>query len=162
MRQSSRRPDGRDSDSARARCRAHHRRYICLVLPSPPYALATPRFRFRALAALAGRSPLGGEREVALATLLAARLVMGALPPQPLPQGVRVTRANGARAWFAALALPTPLRQSLARLVDATTGVDRAGLEPALRAVIDLSTPQLDPPAIAELREIMKLLLATP
>jgi hypothetical protein len=124
----------------------------------PPYALPTPRFRFRALAALVGRSPLGGEREVALAALLAARLVVGALPPQPLPQGVRITRANGARAWFAALALPTPLRQSLARLVDATTSVDRDGLEPALRAVIDVSTPQLDVQAIAELRDVMRAL----
>ena len=125
---------------------------------SPPYALATPRFRFRALAALVGRSPLGGEREVALAALLAARLVLGALPPQPLPQGVRAARANGARAWLAALAVPAPLRQALARLVDATAGIDRASLEPALQAVIDASSPQLDPPAIAELREIARLL----
>jgi len=129
-------------------------------VPSPPYALATPRFRFRALAALAGRSPLGGEREVALAALLAARLVVGALPPQPLPQGVRITRANGARAWFAALALPVALRQSLARLVDATTSVDRDGLEGALRAVIDVGTPQLDPLAIAELQEVLRAVAA--
>jgi hypothetical protein len=105
-----------------------------------------------------GRSPLGGEREVALAALLAARLVLGALPPQPLPQGVRAARANGARAWLAALAVPAPLRQALARLVDATAGIDRASLEPALQAVIDASSPQLDPPAIAELREIARLL----
>src|SRR5262252_2843900 len=96
---------------------------------SPPYALSSPRFRFRALAALVGRSPLGGEREVALATLLAARLVVGALPP--LPQQVRIVRANGARAWFAALAVPTSFRQSLTRLIDATTSVDRDGLESA-------------------------------
>ena len=95
---------------------------------------------------------------MALATLLAARLVVGALPPQPLPQGVRITRANGARAWFAALALPTPLRQSLARLVDATTSVDRDGLAPALRNVIDVGTPQLDLPAVAELRDVLKAL----
>jgi hypothetical protein len=126
----------------------------------PPYALDTPRFRFRALAALAGRSPLGGEREVALATLLAARLVVGALPPQLLPQGVRVTRATGARAWFAALALPPSLRQPLARLVDATTSLDRDGLEAALRAVIDAGTPQLDPPAIAELRDVVRAMSA--
>ena len=127
-------------------------------MPSPPYALATPRFRFRALAALAGRSTLGGDREVALATLLAARLVVGALPPQPLPQGVRITRANGARAWFAALALPATLRQSLARLVDATTAVDRDGLEPALRTLIEVGMPQLDALAIAELRDVLKAL----
>jgi hypothetical protein len=95
---------------------------------------------------------------VALATLLAARLVVGALPPQPLPQGVRITRANGARAWFAALALPAALRQSLARLVDATTSVDRDGLEPALRALIEVGMPQLDQLAVAELRDVLKLL----
>ena len=123
----------------------------------PPYALTTPRFRFRALASLVGRSPLGGEREVALATLLAARLVAGALPPQPLPQGVRVTRANGARAWFASLALPTALRQSLARLADATTSVDRESLEPALRTVIEVTSPQLDAAALTELNEILRV-----
>ena len=127
-------------------------------MPSPPYALASPRFRFRALAALAGRSPLGGDREVALATLLAARLVVGALPPQALRQGVRITRANGARAWFAALALPVALRQSLARLLDATTSVDRDALAPALRTVIDIGTPQLDALAVAELRDVLKSL----
>ena len=125
-------------------------------MPSPPYALAAPRFRFRALAALAGRSPLGGEREIALATLMAARLVVGALPPQPLPQGVRITRANGARVWLAALALPAPLRQSLARLVDATTSVDREGLEASLRSVIEVGTPQLDALSIAELRDVLR------
>jgi hypothetical protein len=109
------------------------------VPPLPPYALATPRFRFRALAALVGRSPLGGEREVALATLLAARLVVGTMPPTPLPQSVRITRANGARAWFAALALPAALRQTLTRLLDATTSVDGEGLEAALRTVIDVA-----------------------
>jgi hypothetical protein len=125
---------------------------------SPPYALASPHFRFRALAALVGRSPLGGEREVALATLLAARLVVGALPPSPLPQNVRITRANGARAWFAALAVPPSFRQSLTRLLDATTSVDRDGLEAALRAVIEVSAPHLDALALSELREIMRVL----
>ena len=126
---------------------------------SPPYALASPRFRFRALAALVGRSPLGGDREVALATLLAARLVVGALPPSPLPQTVRITRANGARAWFAALALPAAFRQSISRLLDATTSVDRDGLETALRTVIDASAPHLDVAAINELREVMRILV---
>jgi hypothetical protein len=128
----------------------------------PPYALATPRFRFRALAALAGRSPLGGEREIALAALLAGRLVVGAMPPLPLPQSVRVTRASGARAWFAALALPTPLRQSLTRLVDATTAADADGLEGALRAVIDLAAPHLEAGAAAELRDVMRSMSQTP
>jgi hypothetical protein len=91
-----------------------------------------------------------------LATLLAARLAVGALPPAPLPQQVRIVRANGARAWFAALAVPPSLRQSLTRLLDATTSVDRDGLEAALRALVDVSAPHLDAPALAELREIIR------
>jgi hypothetical protein len=158
---------GRDSESRLAAGRTGRRSAarVAVLAPAgrfgavpllPPYALTTPRFRFRALAALVGRSALGGDREVALATLLAARLVVGALPAQPLPQGVRITRANGARAWFAALALPTALRQSLARLVDATASVDREGLESAFRAVIEICTPPLDALAIAELRDVMR------
>jgi hypothetical protein len=96
---------------------------------------------------------------VALASLLAARLVVGALPPAALPQAVRITRANGARAWFAALALPASFRQSLIRLLDATTSVDRDGLEVALRNVIDVSAPHLDGPAVGELREVMRILV---
>ena len=93
---------------------------------------------------------------MALATLMAARLAAGALPPQPLPQGIRITRATGARVWLTALALPLPIRQSLTRLIDATTSVDRDGLENAMRTVIDLSSPQLDPQSIAELREVLR------
>ena len=96
---------------------------------------------------------------MALATLLAARLAVGALPPAPLPQNVRITRANGARAWFAALAVPPSFRQSLTRLVDATTSVDRDGLETALRAVIDGSAPHLDAAALSELREVIRMLV---
>jgi hypothetical protein len=154
--------DTRDSEAATRRRRGlvavvGLANQILRVPLLPPYALTTPRFRFRALASLVGRSPLGGEREVALATLLAARLVVGALPPQPLPQGARITRANGARAWFASLALPTALRQSLARLADATTSVDRESLEPALRTVIEVTSPQLDAAALAELNEILRV-----
>ena len=96
-----------------------------------------------------------------MATLLAARLVIGALPPSPLPQQVRIVRANGARAWFAALAVPPSFRQSLMRLMDATTSVDRDGLESALRAVIDISAPHLDAPALTELREIVRRLVSS-
>ena len=95
-----------------------------------------------------------------MATLLAARLVVGALPPSPLPQQVRIVRANGARAWFAALAVPPSFRQSLTRLMDATTSVDGDGLEAALRAVIDVSAPHLDAPALTELHEIIRALVS--
>ena len=126
------------------------------MLPAPPYALATPFFRFRALAALAGRSPLGGDREVALATLLVARLALGALPPMALPQGARAARAAAARSWLASVALPAALRLPLARLVDATASIDRSGVGAALGAVVDAAAPHLDAPAIAELNDVVR------
>ena len=88
----------------------------------PPYALAVPSFRFRALAALAGRAVLGGPREVVLACFvgarLAAALVRGAEPA--LTDEVRAARASGARTWLGAIALPASTRVPLARLIDAT------------------------------------------
>jgi len=87
----------------------------------PPYAIAAPAFRFRALAALAGRAPLGGPREVALACLIGARLavviVRGDLAAD---DATRLTRAADARAWLASSALPTPARAPLAALYEAT------------------------------------------
>jgi hypothetical protein len=62
--------------------------------------------------------------------------------------------------WLTALALPLPIRQSLTRLVDATTSVDRDGLETAMRTVIDLSSPQLDPLSVAELRDVLRAMAA--
>ena len=47
----------------------------------PPYALPAPVFRFRNLATLAGRAPIGGAREVALACFVAARLVNDCCDP---------------------------------------------------------------------------------
>ena len=67
---------------------------------NPPYALATTTFRFAALAALAGRAPLGGQREVALATYLAARLAQDVLPERGVPQTSRAERAVGAKSWL--------------------------------------------------------------
>src|SRR5262245_54071178 len=71
------------------------------VPPSaPPYALASTPFRFPALAALAGRAPLGGQREVALATYLAARLAHDTLPERAVSPTTRTERAANARTWL--------------------------------------------------------------
>lgn len=92
-----------------------------LVAP-PPYVLATPTFRFRALASLAGRAPIGGPREVALATYLVARLVDDCQPSKMLPAPARAERAAAARNWLAGVALPNGIRTVLQKLVDATAG----------------------------------------
>jgi len=47
---------------------------FAVLFAAPPYALAPTSFRFPALAALAGRAPLGGQREVVLAAYVVARL----------------------------------------------------------------------------------------
>lgn len=90
--------------------------------PLPPYALATPVFRFRALASLAGRAPLGGPRELAIACFIGARLAAALTPGSTLPHddATRAARATGARAWLASAALPAPTRASVARLFDTT------------------------------------------
>ncbi|MDB4905850.1 MAG: hypothetical protein JWO05_634 [Gemmatimonadetes bacterium] len=128
---------------------------IARVLPpSPPYALATPVFRFRALASLAGRAPLGGEREVALACYMAARLAQDSVVGPVLPDSVREARAQGARHWLAAMTLPAAMRVPLARLVEATAGGDRATVRTALQAVTDVTASQLDSAAHSELLQL--------
>src|SRR5438046_767099 len=95
--------------------------------PAPPYALSSPAFRFRALASLAGRAPLGGQREVALATFLVARLVDDCLPESELAPAARRERSAAARGWLASVALPGPVRAPLTKLADLTAD-DRADL----------------------------------
>ena len=121
--------------------------------PAPPYALATPAFRFRALASLASRSSLGGPREVTLATFLVARLVDDCLPDKSLPPASRAERASGARAWLANLALPAAVRAALSRLA-AATGGDPGGIAAALTSVISAVDAYLDAPSRLELERL--------
>ena len=88
-----------------------------MIAAVPPFSLDAPIFRCRALAALAGRAPLGGEREMALATLMAARLAEGMLPDVALSPMARQSRGAGARLWFSAMTLPAATRLPLARVV---------------------------------------------
>jgi len=122
----------------------------------PPYALHTPPFRFPALAALAGRGQLGGDREVALAAFVTARLVTGVLPPNALSAPVRATRAAAARQWLAALTLPAAMRLALVRLADATAAADPVSVESALRAMLDAIDPTLDTLARQELATLIR------
>lgn len=125
---------------------------------SPPYALAAPGFHLRSLAALAARSALGGPREVLLAVMQAARMVEGAFGAHPLPESLRRSRANAARSWLAALALPSASRLTIARLIEASAGAERDALAAAWEAVAALVTPGADLPARAELRRVSLLL----
>ena len=122
-------------------------------LHPPPYGLSTPTFRFRALAALAGRAALGGPREVALGVYLSARIVQDALSDQSLFDTTRSPRAAGARAWLATLTLPAQVRAALVRLIDASLE-DALGMHAALAGVIGTTATYLDGAARSELERL--------
>ena len=128
--------------------------HVPAVLPTqPPYALSPTNFRFPGLAALAGRAPLGGQREVAMAAYVAARLAHDLLPDRELEQPVRAERAAAARNWLATLSLPPQVRAPMVRLVDATCA-DRAGTAAAVRAVMTVTAQMLDRSARSELDQL--------
>jgi hypothetical protein len=128
--------------------------YILGVPPVlPPYAVPPVHFPFRALAARAGRAPLGGEREVALAALMVARLARDAVGENELPIALRAERAAAARAWLASLALPARARSPLTRLLEASAG-DVTTLAAAIDDAATALVPWLDDHCIAELRAI--------
>lgn len=102
------------------------------------------------LAECAQAAPLGGDREMALATLMIARLNAAALPPVTLPEPDRASRAERSRSWLSALTMPQPARMALLRSVDASVG---GGLEAAacVRELMQVLTGHLTPGALLEL-----------
>lgn len=122
-----------------------------------PYALEPLRFPFPALAALAGRLPLGGGREVALAALLTARLAQGVTTGAGLSPTERAARAAGAKVWLASLALPATTRVPFVRCVDATTGTP-GQLAGALRSLVAAAGAHLDGPSVQELDRLARQL----
>lgn len=120
----------------------------------PPYALATPRIRFGALAARAARSPLGGGREALWALWVLARLGAGLLPGA-LPPAIRIARAQAARNWLSALALSTTLRPLVLQAADAAAG-EPALLREAIASVIQVTAPHLDRATAAELQGLLR------
>jgi hypothetical protein len=128
-----------------------------VLAESLPHALEPLRFPFPALASLAGRLPLGGGREVALAALMTARLARGVLARDALQPTDRATRAAAAKVWLASLALPATTRVPFARCVDATTetALPVAG---ALRSLIAAAGAHLDGPSVQELEQLARQL----
>jgi hypothetical protein len=140
------------------------RRHIPRVpLPpaAPPYALAPTSFRFPALAMLAGRAPLGGQREVALAVYLAARLADDSIPARGLAHATRSERATGAKSWMSTLALPAAVRPALGKLVEASAG-EPAEVADAVRNVTSVTANFLDSNARSELDQLAATLDAQP
>src|SRR4051812_1684298 len=127
----------------------------------PPYALSLTSFRFPALAALAGRAPLGGHREVALAIYLAARLAQDILPARGVSQPTRAERAVNARNWLANLTLPAAVRPALSKLVETSAGSPELAAQ-AVRNVTAVTANFIDPGARLELDQLAASLGAQP
>lgn len=126
--------------------------------PVLPYALTPLHFPFPALAALAGRLPLGGGREVALAALQVARMTLdaqGTADAPPLGAAEREVRAAAARVWLASLALPAPVRTAFIRCAEASAGPPDGVVAP-LRALLHAVGAQLDPAAVRELERLVR------
>ncbi len=118
----------------------------------PPYALPAPAFRFRNLATLAGRAPIGGAREVVLACFVAARLVNDCCDPMlDLDEDARAARCAGAKGWLGTIAIPSPVRTPVARLAEASANGHPETMAPLVTALCKAADSFLDPAARAEL-----------
>jgi hypothetical protein len=121
----------------------------------PPYAVPPTEFRFPALAALAGRAQLGGDREVALAIYLAARLVRDAVGAGSLSDAARSERANSAKTWISTCALPAHVRPAIVHLIE-STAADSSHLADDLLAVVALARTYLDIQSQTELERLAR------
>jgi hypothetical protein len=120
--------------------------------PFLPYALSTPSFPFRHLAALAGRAPIGGAREVALACFMAARLAAERRPSSPeLSDEARQARGAAARSWLGTLTLPAAVRTPLAKCIESSARGSVTALARDVAAVRSACVSFLDASSRAEL-----------
>lgn len=85
-------------------------------------------------------------------------MVEGVAGMHPLPESLRRSRANAARTWLAALALPAAPRATISRVIDASSGADRDALSQAWEAVVALVTPAADQATRAELKRVTQLM----
>ena len=113
-----------------------------------------PGFRFKALASHAGHAAIGGDREVALACFVAARLIAGMLPPLLISSADTAARATAARLWLSSLALPAPTRAAVTAGLDAAANGDPKAGRQAVKMLLEAGGSRLDLPSIAELKEL--------
>ena len=130
-------------------------RYIAQVRPPRhPFALDTPTFSFPALAALAGRAPIGSARDIAIVAFATARMAEE-VRPGGLAVDERQARAGGVRKWMATISLAEPVRRAFLDLIGATEQ-DGATVAAALRRVMDVTGAQLDAASRSELERLAR------
>lgn len=136
-------------------------RFEPVIGQQPRFALVTPRFRFRALAGFAGRASLGGDREVALACLVAGRLASGLLAPYSITPTDCKARSVGAKQWLSSLSLPAAVRATLGQLADAVSGGDKTAVAAALTRVLGAASRNIDEASSAEIKAVIAELAPT-
>ena len=122
--------------------------------PRAPYSLEPNAFPLPALAALAGRAPLGGQREVALACFVVGRLITSASIGGAAGSELGRERLHGVRHWLGSAALAGPLKQALTKAAECVCDGDRIGVKTALDSVMTVTANQLDPAARLELSRL--------
>lgn len=130
------------------------------LTPLPPYAVRPVEFAFRSLAQRVARLAIGGEREVALAVLVAARFASTTVGSARLAKAQREARAAASRVWFSTLALPAKARLAAQHVVEASARDDGAALAASIEEMIEVAAPVLDRAATAELRGLARLAAA--
>lgn len=125
------------------------------MIQAPPYALASPAFRFRALASHAGRAALGGDREIALAAFAVGRLAAAMLPPFTLTPADAAARVANTKQWLSSMALPGPQRAACIAVADAVTAGVKRPVVHAISGLVEAAVRNLDQGSIAELHELM-------
>jgi hypothetical protein len=129
-------------------------RFEPVIGQQPRFALATPHFRFRALATFAGRASLGGDREVALACLVAGRLAAGMLAPFDFPVPGAKARSAAARQWLSVLSLPPAIRTPLGQVADAVASGSPGSAAAAMERLLTVVSGNIDEASAAELRAV--------
>jgi hypothetical protein len=128
---------------------------------SPRYALATPVFRFRALAALSGPATQGGDRETQQAFIKNSRLSALNHPPYDISLDEKQEQTENTRQWLSALAVPSGIRSTAFGIFGALTGFDRARLADAFLDLVKAASGQLDEASRAELNALLHELSAS-
>ena len=98
---------------------------------------------------------MGGEREVALACLVAGRLAAAMLDPFDLTPADAKARSIGAKHWLASLSLPPAFRTAIAEVPDAVASGSRGKAASALSGACQRAEMSLDDAALSELRSLI-------
>ncbi len=110
---------------------------------------------------VADRLPLGGEREVALASWMTARLLWDLGDASSTGDRVRA-RAAAMRQWGQALALPTPARSAFTQVLEAAARGDRVEALAAWHRLLALGSRAVDAAFRPERRAIEDRLAPPP